>query len=252
MPITKFKKNNVGLEKLDKFKGILEAINGAYVTEEQLLKVMDTFSKIFQTFKAEVMSRSNISEGVVSSMDKTVKDIDKTYRVISSRYYKDIEKLQKDIQNNFNTLQTKIGEVEVIKGEKGDTGDIKELSPDEIRDSLELLQGDERLEKSAIKGLEQDLEKIRKTASGRGIVGGSAVAGTVRFHDLSTSTDGSTKVFTVPKGRRAIVIGSDFPTILMEGNGFTLNANRTQLTLTVDNAPSTASQLLYQYVSFFN
>ena len=41
------------------------------------------------------------------------------------------------------------------KGEKGEPGDIKDLSPDEIRDSLELLQGNDRLSLEAIKGVEK-------------------------------------------------------------------------------------------------
>jgi hypothetical protein len=43
------------------------------------------------------------------------------------------------------------------KGEKGDQGDLRDMSPQEVRDYLELLQGDERLDISAIKGL--DLNK---------------------------------------------------------------------------------------------
>lgn len=40
-------------------------------------------------------------------------------------------------------------------GPKGDTGDIKDLSPEEIRNSLELLIGDERLSVEAIRGIEK-------------------------------------------------------------------------------------------------
>lgn len=48
------------------------------------------------------------------------------------------------------------------KGEKGDTGDIKDVSPEEIRNELELLQGDERLDKKAIRGIETIEERIQK------------------------------------------------------------------------------------------
>lgn len=51
-------------------------------------------------------------------------------------------------------------------GVDGKDGSIKELSPDEIRDSLELLQGDERLNKDSIKGLE-DLDARFKEAMKR-------------------------------------------------------------------------------------
>lgn len=104
-----------------------------------------------------------------------------------------------------------------------------------------------------IKGLPKKLEELDKKASRLvGSVGGSSGKGMVKFYDLSTQTDGIKTVFTVPKSLSAIIIGSDFPTILMENNGFTLNASRTQVTLTTINPPSAGSQFLYQYTSVFN
>ena len=69
----------------------------------------------------------------------------------------------------------------------------------------------------------------------------------VMIKDLSALTDGSTLTFPVPYHRKAImVIGSDFPSVLFENNGFT--DSPTEITLTVSNAPSLGSQLGFQYV----
>ena len=65
------------------------------------------------------------------------------------------------------------------------------------------------------------------------------------FHDMSSQTNGVTKIFTVPKNRGGVVFSSDFPTALMEGNGYTINASRTQITLTIDNANTSGSQLVF-------
>jgi hypothetical protein len=46
------------------------------------------------------------------------------------------------------------------EGPKGDPGDIKELSPQEIRDLLELLSGDDRLDAKYIKNLPQPVTQI--------------------------------------------------------------------------------------------
>lgn len=84
------------------------------------------------------------------------------------------------------------------KGEKGEVGDLKELSPDEIRNSLELLQGEERLNKSAIKGLE-DYEQIRQKAESaltRQTFSPPGFRGGVSF---SFGGDGSTTSFRLPK-----------------------------------------------------
>ena len=66
-------------------------------------------------------------------------------------------------------------------GEKGDEGksgsagidgidgNIKDLSPEEVRDTLELLKGDERLDSSAIKGLDKREEALSGTLINRAI-----------------------------------------------------------------------------------
>ncbi len=87
---------------------------------------------------------------------------------------------------------------------------------------------------------------------GKDVPHSSAAPHPMRVYDLSAKTDGITKIFTVPKGVAGILHMSDFPYVLCEGNGYTINAARTQITLTVANAPSTNSQLIYTYASQFN
>ncbi len=107
-----------------------------------------------------------------------------------------------------------------------------------------------------VTGLADELERLRKDIAevrrmkkkekGGGSGGGGDI---IKLADLSGQTDGARLTFTVPKSRKAImVVGSDFPSVLFEGNGFTLNGARTSLTLQVANAPSLGSQLGFQYV----
>lgn len=81
---------------------------------------------------------------------------------------------------------------------------------------------------------------------------GGQAAHPMKFYDLSSQTNGSLKVFSIPKSVNAVVFTSDFPYVLIEGNGFIMDAARTTLTLTVQNAPSAEAQLLLQYSSTFN
>lgn len=103
-----------------------------------------------------------------------------------------------------------------------------------------------------IDGLIDKLENLRKGITNIPRGGGGRSGGSVKFHPLTP--DGTTKIFIVPKSIASIVHMSDFPGVLYEGaaNGFTINASRTQITLTVENAPTTNSQLLYEYSSMFN
>jgi hypothetical protein len=107
-----------------------------------------------------------------------------------------------------------------------------------------------KIDPSQIKGLEgimRAVDEIGKNPVGFENVGGGGDISYMK--DLSTLTDGSTKTFTVPYNRKAhFVVGSDFPSILFENNGFTVSgADRTTLTLTSVNAPSSGSQLGFFY-----
>ncbi len=180
--------------------------------------------------------------------------------------------LRQVLQKQMEDIQVKLSKEK--KGDKGDKGDVGEPgetpikgidyfdgkkgepgangspdTPQEIVEKIESLTGAARLDARAIKGLDEVEarlnSRITAAATPRSNNG-------VKFYDLSSQTNGSTKIFTVPKGLAGVIIGSDFPTILMENNGFTLNKTRTQLTLTFATAPSAGSQLLYQYSSMFN
>lgn len=170
-----------------------------------------------------------------------------------------IRELSQTLSSEIDRIESLIPEVPslaILESKVASLLEEGELTPEKIRNKLETLTGDNRLDKSAIKGLEEEFKALReligKSGRGGGGSGGGRVAGTLQFYDLSSQTTGSLKVFTVPKSRSAVVMCSDFPSVLMENNGFTMNAKRTQLTLTVTNAPSSGSQLLFQYVSLFN
>jgi hypothetical protein len=110
-----------------------------------------------------------------------------------------------------------------------------------MRDALELLQGDERLDQSAIKGLKEVMKDV-KTAGQVFMRGGSAV-NTVQFTDLSSSLDGSTKTFTVPRRRYIALFGTQFPIIYRPTTDYTGDGTA-QLTLTSEVSAPEAGQSL--------
>ncbi len=121
--------------------------------------------------------------------------------------------------------------------------------PEQIRIKLETLKGDQRIDKTAIRGLEKIEDEIKRIDN-KPTGGGFRASHSTKFHSLTA--DGSTKIFAVPKSVTSIVLTSDTPFILFENSGFTINKTRTQITLTADIAPSNGAQLLYQYVEYFN
>lgn len=141
--------------------------------------------------------------------------------------------------------------VKGLKGDKGDPGDAGKpgLKGDKGERGERGLQG--LPGKQGVPG--KDGKNGRDGKDGRpgkdGKIKARGGGDIVMIADLSAMTDGLTKTFSVPYSRKAImVLGSDFPSVLFENNGFSLNADRTLLTLATVNAPSAGSQLGYQYV----
>ena len=155
----------------------------------------------------------------------------------------------KDGKNGENGKDGEKGE-QGEQGEKGEDGEIKNLSPDELRDSLELLEGEERLDQSAVKGLSDFVKKIEKKIKdiGQGKAFGTGPANLVQYADLTGQCDGSTKEFNVPLHRKVVMLtGTQFPLIYRPTTDFT-TANYTLKLTSEVNAPDTGQTLIFQYI----
>ncbi len=151
-----------------------------------------------------------------------------------------MKKIRLSLKVNKEDLKKKLGIVETIP-ETGDAIIEKINASDGQIDSVRVKDLDEKFKK-----IDNQISSVARGRSGR--------AGGMEIYDLSSQANGILKVFTVPKSRAGQhIISSDFPTVLLKGNGFTLNNTTTQITLASSlNAPSSGSQLLYIYSSVFN
>lgn len=77
---------------------------------------------------------------------------------------------------------------------------------EDIRNKLESLVGDERVDKSAIKGLQEELDRILFVANKSQTIGGGGGVGStqVHYYDLSASLNGVTTTFPMPAFLRII------------------------------------------------
>lgn len=113
-----------------------------------------------------------------------------------------------------------------------------------VRDALELLQDEERLDASAIKGLEKLIKKhaVGDTVYLGGGSGGSSGGGRiVKVYDLSASLNGVTKTFALPAFWRVLTVDvSSSPHVLRPTVDFTTDASAMTITFTSQiNAGST-------------
>lgn len=118
--------------------------------------------------------------------------------------------------------------------------------PDEIRNKLELLLGDERLDKSAIKGLEELEAKVDKMPTR---IQTPAKSYQVRTKDASSQCDGANKAFTVG-GTHFGIIGvfcTSSPTVYRPVIDYTITATGITLTDAVI-APEGGQTLIIQFL----
>lgn len=134
------------------------------------------------------------------------------------------EEATKNATENIKPLIPKIEDIEK---------DLPKLG-NRIRDGLELLEGEERLDISAIKGLKEllsDLESGIKMATSK--ISGGGGGRVTRSYDLSPYLDGSTKIFTLPSMWRIItIVNTSTPTIFRPTVDYTYDAGTNTLTFT--------------------
>jgi len=131
-------------------------------------------------------------------------------------------------------------------GPPGKDGDIKDLSPEEIRNALELLLGDDRLKTSAISGLDEAIADIKQRATR---VQTPAKAYMIHNKDVSSQCDGSNKTFSVGGTHFGIVgvYGTQHPIIYRPVIDYTITRTGILLTSAV-SAPESGQSLVIQFL----
>lgn len=118
---------------------------------------------------------------------------------------------------------------------------VKPLIPtlDDIRESLSKMGKairkaiDKKLLIKDIKGLQKELDELKKSRTIMTGGGGAGLGGHVRYKDLSASFDGATRTFSLPAFGRVLQVNlSSFPNILRETTDYTVNGSDFQITFT--------------------
>lgn len=247
---------------LAKLKKLFAAMDEDSLTREEFVKHFETVVKLVENLKKTNEKEFELIHENFKLMSEKIKDdansgVSSNKKEMMDYCYAEMEKMYKEHEKMMATMDKKMDKIPTVEEIKSQIKipTVEEIEKDlpklgkEMRDSLELLQGDERLDISAIKGLEK-IENEIKRIDNKSTGGGFRASHSTKFYSLTA--DGSTKIFSVPKSATSIVLTSDTPFILFENNGFTINKTRTQITLTTDIAPSNGAQLLYQYSTLFN
>jgi len=220
-------------------------------TKEQMTKDLALISKTLTEAQNNVKNSTsndfNTLKGeVIASLDKTnlnsTTDLDKFKKLLDVKV--SLLRDGKDADNEMILKrlveQIKIPTIEELKNDLPIMGT-------QVRDSLEILKGEERLDVSAIKGLKEALKKLEKTLGGKipRFVGGTPRPIFVYAETPVGTVNGTNKAFTInnyPSPATSLVVYAD-------GQRATLTDDYTfsGKTITFVNAPLTNTIIRIDY-----
>jgi len=165
------------MENLNKLTRLLGA--DRLITAEDVQQILLGIMEILKTYKQGTESINEETKQVVNSLlEQTIKYNQETISDFKSEADKAHAERMKELQTFLSEVKTTLGDMEVMMGEVKDGKDADEervveevinrikidptvvtMSAEEVRDKIASLKDEDRLDKSAIKGLEKVLQQ---------------------------------------------------------------------------------------------
>lgn len=221
-------------EAMKKIVGFLTEVNKR--NREEFVDVTKKLAQTFDGLKSDIKAELDRQVGgriqeLSASEQKTVKTLDAAL--------KGIERVVEDRLSELKDGESPAVET-IVEALKPFIPAPLQGSPDtaeDIRNKLELLEGDERLSIDAIRGLKEELAK-KAVVTGGGIVGRDLV----KNYDLSSQLDGVTKTFNIPGTWSIIgVYCSSFPHALRPTIDYTYTPQTITFTSEIDETTTLAT-----------
>lgn len=232
---------------------------------EKLFSLMDSesltkedFVKSFELVVNFIKSNQDIAATMIDSLATKIKESFDKMKMDYSKMMDDQKKamdthmkmcdakmarMQTEHNNNMRTMEEKMKQVQNERNidEKKIVNDVLTLipataldTPQELRNKLESLNGNERIDITAIKGLDTYNEKSNYSVNKSVISFGGRRGTVLRKYSLTSQCNGSTKIFSLPIDTREVlgVFGTQFPVQFdpsgdwtFEGRSLTLGAS---------------------------
>jgi len=215
------------------------------MSKQEFLEAFKEVMRIWKELKAQnakevQMMKDDLRQGLEDLKVAKSEDVTK----IEKRIGVILEKLERQLSNELDFIRDKVRSIK--DGKDADENVIldkvlsqivfpeqKEPTPEEVRDKLETLKEEERLDASAIKGLEDRFERLERR--GAMFTGQSPASWTILT--ATGDKDGSNKDFTFAVKPKMINVNGAF---YREDNGWSWGANDTA---TLDFAPISGSDV---------
>lgn len=228
-------------KKLEKLQKLLEMANEDYVTPDDLIQMSEGLLGIINAEKTRV--NKAISDGkdedeqakqdLVATLDRKeqavkhlISELGRAYadndNIISAQFSKEVKRLEKKIPTKTDLTEINAIIESLQRGLASFPTELT-INNEAVRDGLELLEGDERLDKSAINGLEEWYAEILALASKKNTVAGARLLRYMADVAIDNITNGQTLVWNATLGRFEPGSGGS-------GSGHTIEDEGTPLT----------------------
>jgi hypothetical protein len=153
-------------EKLKRITEHLDQLDSTLTTEE----FVQAFSVVLDILEKEQKGSAEEWKSIRGDIESLKQALRSDNTVTVGKLETRIARALRELDNGMNFMRDKVRSLKngkdgkSIKGDKGDKGDPGRdgtaLSAEEIRDRLELLEGEERIDASAIKNLPENITKV--------------------------------------------------------------------------------------------
>lgn len=273
---TKTVDNSMPISKAEKLKKLLEVANQDVMSLSDAQKIILTLVQSVQKLKKDITdeaearvkkldsTESQLRQQIKEKTDQMEGDnsrrlleakneISKQLQVLKIELESKIppEKDLTDIYTQLGNLANKINDIVIPDVELLEDKIINNLPKygEKYRDALELLQDDERLDITAIKGLTDKINELKQEVAKK-TSGGVRRVFQPYIDRFTDQTDGTTKIFYLSreplKTDTIEVFGTDFPIILDPTVDFSVVGKKLTLADSVP-APSAGSTLIIKY-----
>lgn len=249
--------------KLEKFKELAKLVNDGLSKQDFLdaFKVVLDYIKSFENKTAKDIEQIRITlEGFAQKLrEDTTGDVADLKKEEMDYCMAEMQKMMVENTATMNYMRDWVRNLKQAKdgidGKDANPADVVPLvlaalppdveeTPEEVRDKLETLEGDARLDISSIKGVEELVKSTQPTR-----VQTPAKAYRVHIADCTSQCNGSVTTFTVGGSHFGIigVFGTQFPQIYRPVIDYT--ETKTGFTLTAGvTPPATGQTLIAQYL----
>src|SRR3990167_962918 len=245
------------LEKLEEVLKKIEAyetLGGDVPTTKEVVELFEAVLKVVKELKDTLLQKVEDSSSEMSDKYseaiKVVESLEERMGKKNAKMSEEMDEMAKKIFQSIAEVKSLISPITDLSPLEKRVGEVEkkiptipdEITPEVVKNKMESLEGEDRLDKSSIKGLDEELKRLDSKPTGSR--GGARKITYVKRYNLTSQLNGVLKTFTLPADTIEVigVWGTEFPINFNPGTDWTFSGRTLTLTSEV-SAPQTGQTL---------